>query len=132
MATLRFRVTHGSPSASLISKLRKMTSFSISEIRERVADGLPVIELTAFTNTWDEDRVRLVDIANRIEAEDLPFAVTEVYDDESESPVSNLMLRNLIAHFREIELQTQRDTMLELGEIRDPSQFTPYDDDWSQ
>jgi hypothetical protein len=42
------------------------------------------------------------------------------------------VLQNLIGHFRHIELETQCDTMLELGEIDDPSQFSPYDDDWTK
>ncbi len=132
VTTLRFRVTNASPTASLISQLRRLTAFSISDIRDRVATGRPLIELTPFRNTWREDRAKLVDLANRIETGELPLAVTEVYDDETESPISPIMLRNLIAHFRDIELQTQRDTMLEIGEIEDPSQFQPYDDDWTQ
>ena len=130
--TLRFRVTDAVPSAALISQLRKLTALSISEIRNRVTACAPLIELTPFTNTWHEDRAKLVDIANRIESEELPLTVTEVFDDETETPVSNTMLRNLIAHFRDIELQIQTDTMLELGEIDNPSQFEPYDDDWTR
>ncbi len=83
------------------------------------------MEISAFTNTWREDRAKLVDVANRIESTELPLAVTEVHDNGTESPVSNVMLRNLIAQFRQIELETHRDTMLELGEIDDPSQFEP-------
>ncbi|WP_145248888.1 hypothetical protein [Aeoliella mucimassa] len=76
--------------------------------------------------------MKLVKIAKAIESGDLPFKVTEVYEDGSEADVSPTMLRNLIQHFREIELETQRDTMLELGDIEIPSQFTPVDDDWTQ
>lgn len=88
--------------------------------------------MTPFENTWQEDRHKLVELANRIESEDLPLAVTEVDGDHRESPVSTLMLRNLIAQFRGIELDTQRDSMLELGEIDDPAQFEPCDEDWTR
>lgn len=131
MTTLRFRIS-GDPSAPLISKLRKLTSHSIAEIRERIANGLPMIEITAFTNSWREDRERLVHLASCIESKELPLTVTEVFESGAESPVSSTMLRNLIAQFRDIELQTQRSTMLELGEIADPSEFEPYDDDWTK
>jgi hypothetical protein len=132
VTTLRFRVIETPLSASLISQLRKLTSLSISEIRYRATAGQPVMELSAFSNTWQEDRAKLVDVADRIESDELPLVVTEVYESGTESPVSNEMLRNLIAQFRHIELETQRDTMLELGEIDDPAQFQPYDDDWTQ
>lgn len=132
MTTLRFRVPETSISAALISQLRKLTSLSIAEIRDRVATGQPVMELAAFSNTWQADRVRLVDIAKRMEAGELRLVVTEVYESGRESPVSSEMLRNLIAQFRHIELETQRDTLLELGEIHDPAQFQPDDDDWTR
>ena len=132
MTTLRFRVIETPLSASLISQLRKLTSLSISEIRYRATAGQPVMELSAFSNTWQQDRAKLVDVADRIESDELPLVVTEVYESGTESPVSNELLRNLIAQFRHIELETQRDTMLELGEIDDPAQFQPYDDDWTQ
>ncbi|MGV3484231.1 MAG: hypothetical protein ACO1RT_07425 [Planctomycetaceae bacterium] len=132
MSKLRFRVTDAPASASLVSQLQRLTDLSISEIRHRVVKGLPVVEFTAFTATWGEDRAKLVDVANRIESGELPLAASEVYDDGAESPVSKLMLRNLISQFRDIELDVQRDTMLELGEIDDPQQFEPYDADWTR
>jgi hypothetical protein len=132
VSTLRFRLTDAAPSVAIISELRKLTSLSIAELRARAAAGLPLMEITPFTNTWHDDRAQLVDIARRIESGQLPLSVVEVFDDESESPVSTTMLHNLIQHFREIELQTQTDTMLELGEIEAPSQFEPYDKDWTR
>lgn len=132
MTALRFRLTDVPLSAALISQLRKLAALSIAEIRNRVTIGAPLIELKAFSKTWHEDRTKLLEIARRIESGELPLSVTEVFSDQSEVSVSSTMLRNLISHFREIELQTQADTMLELGEIDDPSQFEPYDDDWTR
>ena len=132
MTTLRFRSTETTLSARLISRLRQLTHLPISEIRERAKQGEPLLEVAAFTNQWKEDRHTLVDVARGIESNDLPFAVTEVCEDGTESDVSATMLRNLIDHFRGIELETQRDTMLELGEIESPDQFVPYDEDWTK
>lgn len=131
MTTLRFRVRVPTLSAPNIFRLRRFTGLSIAEIRARASAGDPLLEITAFDNDWQGERLRLVRIANEIEAGELPLTVSESHQTE-ESPVSLEMLRNLIAHFRQIELETQRDTMLELGEIGDPSQFVPYDDDWTQ
>lgn len=102
----------------------------MSEIRDRARRGEPLVEVSAFTNQWQEDRQTLVDLARGMESNDLPFTVTEVCEDGTESDVSVSMLRNLLLHFREIELETQRDTMLQLGEIENPDQFEPYDEDW--
>lgn len=132
MTTLRFRFVHTTPSVPLIVQVRNLSDLSISEIRYRISNGLPVFEITAFTNNWKEDRELIVNLVNLIEAEVLPMAVTEIHHNESESPVSNAMLRNLIQRFRDIELETQMNTMLELGEIDAPSNFEPYDDDWTQ
>jgi len=104
----------------------------MSEIRNRAKQGEPLLELSAFTNQWQDDRHVLVVLARGIESNDLPFAVTEVYEDGTESDVSVTMLRNLLDHFRGIELETQRDTMLELGEIEDPDEFAPNDEDWTK
>jgi hypothetical protein len=104
----------------------------MSEIRDRAKRGEPLLEVSAFTNQWQDDRHTLVDLARGIESNDLPFAVTEVYEDGTESEVSVTMLRNLLDHFRGIELQTQRNTMLEIGEIEDPEQFESYDEDWTK
>lgn len=131
MTTLRFRSLETDPSATLIARFRKLTQLSISEIRDRAGNSKPLLEISAFTNQWQDDRHTLVDIADRIESNDLPFAVSEVFEDGTESNVSVTMLRNLIDQFRGIELQTQRDTMLELGEIEHPDQFEPYDEDWT-
>lgn len=131
MTILRFRASESPLSAALLSRLRQITPLSISEIRSRASAGEPLLEISAFTNTWREDRRKLVTITNEIQAGLLPLTVTEVHGSK-ESPVSINMLRNLIAHFRQIELDTQRDTMLEMGEIDDPSQFTPHDEDWTK
>jgi hypothetical protein len=104
----------------------------MSEIRDRAKQGEPLLEISAFTNQWQDDRHTLVDLARGIESNDLPFAVTEVYEDGTEIDVSATMLLNLLDHFRGIELQTQRDTMLELGEIENPDQFEPHDEEWTK
>ena len=108
-----------------------MTRLSIAEIRDRAASGTPLLEVTAFDRDWQDARVLLVRIAREIAAGELPLTVSEVHG-SSESSVSPELLSNLIQHFRGIELQTQRDTMLELGELDDPAEFTPYDEDWTR
>lgn len=132
MTTLRFRLVERSPAAPLIAQLRTLTQLPISEIRGRAAAGEPIVEVKAFDQHWRDNRPKFVDIARRIEAKTLPLAVSELFDDGRETPVSPEMLRNLISGFREIEVQTQCDMMLESGEIESPDQFKPCDEDWSR
>ena len=132
MTKLRFRLTQSSPSASLIARLRQLTKLSILENQNRVQKGESLLDISAFTNTWQDDRVLLVEIKNHIEAGDVPLSVTEVFEDDAESDVSKEMFSNLISGFRSIELETQRNAMLEFGEIDDPVEFEPCDDDWTR
>jgi hypothetical protein len=132
LTTLRFRSTETTLSARLMARLRQLTHLPMSEILDRARKGEPLLEVSAFTNQWHDDRHTLVDLARGIESNDLPLAITEVCEDGTESDVSITMLRNLLDQFRGIELQTQRDTMLELGEIENPDQFEPYDEDWTK
>lgn len=130
MTTLRFRAADSHLSVLLISRLRQITKLSIAEIRTRAAAGDAIFEITPFQTNWHDDRHLLVQIARDITSGSLPLTVTETAGDH-ESPVSLQLLNNLIRHFRQIEIETQMDTMLELGEISDPSEFTPYDEDWT-
>ncbi len=130
MTTLRFRSSDTQLPVALISQLRRITNLSIADIRDRAASGAPLLDITAFENDWQDTRHLLVTIARDIASGTLPLTATEVFDDD-ESPVTPEGLLGFIQHFRDIELQTQRSTMLELGEIENPSEFTPNDDDWT-
>jgi hypothetical protein len=114
-----------------MAQLRRISDLSMADIRRRATSQDPLLDITPFQNDWQQTRRLLVKIARGIEAGTLPLEVTEVHDSE-ESPVPLEMLRNLIQQFRSIELQTQRDTMIELGELSDPADFTPQDEDWTQ
>ena len=131
MSTLRFRTADATLPTSAIVPLRRITNLSIAEIKQRAANGEAILEITPFENDWEETRSLLVQVAREMEAGKLPLTVAEVDDAEEESPVSLEMLKNLIQHYREIELQTECNTMLELGEISDPSEFEPEDEDWT-
>lgn len=128
---LRFRSAEPRPSAATIARLRGITGLSISDIRNRAAQGEPLIEIVAFRGDWKQSRALLVQLAEGIEDGSLPLTVAEV-SENSEAPVSPQVLRNLIQSYRQIELETQADTELELGEISSPGEFQPYDEDWTQ
>ena len=122
MSVLRFRSADASPSAS--SRLKTSPDHRSFNRRDSRACfvGEPLLAITPFESDWEDVRTRLVEIARDIEAGVLPLTVSEAVDeeDDDDSPVSSEMLQNLIQHYRDIELQTERDSMLELGEIGDP------------
>ncbi|MFN5322385.1 MAG: hypothetical protein ACK49R_08790 [Planctomycetota bacterium] len=91
----------------------------------------PLFEIAAFRNDWQDNRVKLVQIAQQIGDGSLPLTVTEGTNG-AESPVPLPMLFNLIQHFRQIELETQTDVAIETGDIDDSSEFVPRDEDWTQ
>jgi hypothetical protein len=103
----------------------------MAEIRSRAVAGDPVFEVTPFQSDWQDLRRVLVQVARDISSGLLQLTVTERFASREE-PVSLEMLHHLINQFRQIELDTQRDTMLELGEITDPAEFAPYDEDWTR
>lgn len=115
----------------MIPSLRALTGLSISEIRNRVAKSQPLFEIAVFRNDWQDNRLKLVQIARQIEDGSLPLTVNEGTNG-ADSPMPLPMLFNLIQHFRQIELETQTDVALETGEIEDPSEFVPRDEDWTQ
>jgi hypothetical protein len=61
----------------------------------------------------------------------MPLTVTERING-IDSPVPLAMLMNLIQGFRQTELETQMDIALETGDIDDPRDFTPSDEDWTR
>ena len=130
--TLRFRFTEATLPVPMIKRLCDVTSLSIGELRSRVAAGDSILNITAFENSWEEDRERLASVIHEIAGGSLPLSVSEAdEDDEEESPTEGEALVNILKHYREIELQDQRSEDLRMGIINDPSEFEPHDDDWT-
>lgn len=126
MTTLRFRLSGTSASTELIGRLRELTALSsseprsISELQARIAARAPLFEITAFTNTWQDDKDLLLRLADALRAGTLPLVASEVHD-ETESPVSPDMLGNLIDHLAEIERQASADALGDSDADQGPS-----------
>ncbi len=131
MTILRFRYADTACPTAMIPALRVLTGLSISEIRNRVATAQALFEVVTFRNDWSETKYKLVQIARQIEDGSMPLTVTERING-IDSPVPLPMLMNLIQGFRQTELETQMDIALETGEIDDPRDFTPSDEDWTR
>jgi len=131
MTILRFRYADTVCPTAMIPALRVLTGLSISEIRNRVATAQTLFEVVTFRNDWSETRHKLVQIARQIEDGSMPLTVTE-RTNGIDSPVPLPMLMNMIQGFRQTELETQMDIALETGDIDDPRDFTPSDEDWTR
>lgn len=128
--TLRFRFTESTLPVSMIKHLCDLTGLSIGELRSRVTNGQSVLEITAFENYWDEERLRLATVVHEITKGSLPLSVSE-FDDDDETSIAGEELFDILKHYREIELQDQRSEDLRMGVISDPLEFEPHDDDWT-
>jgi hypothetical protein len=128
MTILRFRYEHNECPTVMIPALRALTGLSIAEIHKRIATSQPLLEIVAFRNDWEADRLKLVQIARQIGNGSLPLIVSEETNG-TDSPVPLPMLLNLIQHFCQIELETQTNIALETGDIDDPREFVPHNDD---
>lgn len=131
MTLLRFRYAGSTCPTAMVPPLRSLTGLSIFEIRSRVANARPLLEISPFRTNWREQRKLLVALARGIADGSLPLTVTDGASNP-ELPVSPEMLNNLIQHFRQIELETQAQMMLENGEIDDPGAFIPTEPDWTR
>ena len=88
-------------------------NFQSQTLKNRIATSQPLFEIVAFPQRLGKkNRSTLVRIAKQIEEGTMPLTVTE----ESNgfvTPVPLSMLKNMIQHFRQIELETQTDVALE-------------------
>jgi len=101
MATFLFRCADKNPPVSLIAHFRELTQLSIGDIRQRISDRAPIIEITPFRNDWHESRHLLVRLSRAIDDGLLPLTVAESLDG-NESDVPPEMLRHLIQRYRGI------------------------------
>ncbi len=130
MTTISFRSSQENPSADEIRIFRRFTNLGISEIRRRAKVGQSLLQIVAFENNWQENRGVLAEIVRGMFDGTLPFLASEVVSGVEED-IDTERLQARLKRLRDIELETQLHTSLELGEIKSISEFAPYDDDWT-
>ena len=131
MSTIRFRLTELRPDAATLRDMGNLLGLTLQDVLQRASSNVPLFEITAFEGDWENDRETLVSLSNMLNKEGIPLVASEAYL-ESENAITAPELKNMIQQFREIELQTMKSTILEIGEIKAPSEFVPDDDDWTQ
>lgn len=115
------------PKASDIKFLRTYSDSSIADIKRAAENGCSIRDFHIFEGDWQSERYVIARLYREFANNDLvPFLICEdgkVF----ETPHS---LKHRLEELRETELQTQRDTDLEMGHIRTPKEFKPHDDEW--
>ena len=124
------------PNSNLEAKdikfLRGICKKSISEIREASASSKPIREIEIFETGWEEEKIEIVQIYRLFVSEPSPpFSVKEVDEYGLDETLTPEMFRNRIEHWRGIELETEMNNELELGEILHPDEFKPSSDEWT-
>jgi len=119
-----------------IKHLRDFTAMSLGEIQTASRNSQSICDINIF-GQFDgmSDTVRrqlLVRIATEMAATDVPYCVFEIYNNGEKEELNAETLRNRIAHWRRIELETQMLTDLERGHIDTRDDFVPHDEDWTQ
>jgi len=115
-----------------IKLLREICKKSISEIREASASTTPIREIEIFKTEWDVEKVELVQIYRHFASLDTPpFRIKEVNEYGLDEYLNPEQFKTRIEHWRGIEIETEMNTELELGEISHPDQFKPTTEDWT-
>lgn len=110
-----------------IRLLRSYSDASISEIRRAAETGSSIRDFRIFEGDWQSERIIIAKLYREFAGSSaVPFVLGEE-GQRFETPES---FRQWLEGLRQIELQTQRDTDLEMGFIRTPEEFEPHDDEW--
>lgn len=113
-----------------IKTLRKLCSKSIAEIIKAARENQSIRTFHIFGQDWENQRQELVAVYNLYASEEgAPFVVVDTEENESEELSPQDLYRRL-QFWRGIELETQMNSDLENGHIKNPGEFVAHDDDW--
>ncbi|MBU2709054.1 hypothetical protein KCM76_23865 [Zooshikella marina] len=110
-----------------IKVLREITNESLSSIKEASIKGNSIIEYKFFEGDWENVRETLKQLYVRWENDPPPFTLIETDTDEL---ISIADLYSILKNARELEIQQQRNSDLEMGYINNPEEFEKHDEDW--
>jgi len=118
--------------ASDMKFLRTLSSFSIADIRKAAENGASVRDFDIFRGNWETERTELAKICvHYLSAKIRPYSVKESDEYGLDEHLTPEQFRARLKYWRSIELETQKHTDLENGDISDPKEFVPHDGDWT-
>jgi len=117
--------------AAEIKILREISALSISQIKNASKKRLPIKSFEIFGGDWEEQRIELVSIYHLYSSsQNVPFVVVDT-DSGEQKQLTSEELFGCFKFWRSIELETQKNSDLEMGYISDPSEFEAHDEDWA-
>ena len=133
MESFRFRSSERVLSAQVIHALRQFTVLDISELKARAASGRPLLEFPILDNNWQESRRTIKRLLARIERGELLLDITEYSEGDGfapqEEPLSAAALKERLHVLREINIEQDMASQLEMGYIKSPREYEPTDED---
>ena len=119
--------------AQVIRELRKFTSLSIAELRQRASSGQALLEFEVFRHPWLETKRSMRQVLESVETGRSPLTIHDFTELEgspaTETLISPSQLHRLFDHWRQIEHQTVVDIELEEGYIQSPDEHVKDPDD---
>ncbi len=115
------------PRPNDIRTLRSYSTASIAEIRKAAQAGASIRDFQIFEGDWEGERAVIGRLYGELVSNrSAPFVLQEdgVVFDTAED------FKEWLDEVRRIELQTQRDTDLEMGFIGAREEFVPHDEPW--
>jgi hypothetical protein len=119
-------------SAQQIAELRKLSGLSISEIRGAAAAQSSIRDVEIFGHGWHDERLFLSALSKQYaNGASAPFTIRETDRSGLNEALSPEKLLARLKFWREIELEQQMHSDLEMGYISSPEGFVPHDSDWT-
>lgn len=120
-------IPNANPSVTELKYFREISTKSISEILRASETKTSIRDFKILGTEWNEEKKVLAKIMNRfITDESVPFQLIE--DNEL---MTQEFAQNRLRFWRGIELETEMDVELELGEISHSHEFKPSSEDWT-
>ena len=118
-------------SAAMIAALRKMSNRSLAEIRNAAAAQSSIRDVDPFASNWQEERLFLAALARHYADDpEAPFTVRESDETGFEEMLDPGQFMARLKMCRDIELEQQMHSDLEMGTIASREQFVPHDAEW--
>jgi hypothetical protein len=127
-ALFRIQFASDKPAVADLVLARALCRDSVATLRKKAEAREAIAEIRIFADAWRENRSRLPGWLKLLRGDPAAFAVSQVRDGEEE-PLSAELFAARLAHLRQIELETQRQTDLEEGFITSPDEFEAHDED---
>ncbi len=124
MSSIRFRAGKKQLLPSELAAIRRASNLSISEIQRKALIAEWLFEIPIFSGEWPNSKPQLVNLLKAIQAGSLPLLVFEYSETTlEEQALSITQAFQRLQYFRDIALEQDMRTQLEMGYISSPEEY---------